>query len=80
VQRVVPDPELRDQVGRLAARLAAAPRTALRWIKLGVYQSGHFDLEGMLDFEFEAQAACWNSAESGEGLRAFAERREPRFP
>ena len=79
VNSVVADHELEAHVSQLATRLAAAPRAAVRLIKLAVYQSGNFDLDGMLDFEFEAQAACWQAADSGEGLRAFAERREPRF-
>jgi hypothetical protein len=32
-----------------------------------------------LDEEASAQAACWASADSGEGLAAFADKRSARF-
>jgi 2-(1,2-epoxy-1,2-dihydrophenyl)acetyl-CoA isomerase len=79
VQQVVPTPHLREQTGRLARRLAKAPTTAARLIKLAVYNSLSYDLEGMLDYETEAQQQCWDSPESTEGIQAFSQKRRPIF-
>jgi len=75
VQQVVPHPHLREHTARFARRLAKAPATSLRLIKLAIYNSHHYDLDGMLEFESEAQQQCWDSRESGDGLKAFADRR-----
>ncbi len=37
------------------------------------------DLEEMLRFETEAQLRCFASEDGHEGVRAFLEKREPRF-
>jgi 2-(1,2-epoxy-1,2-dihydrophenyl)acetyl-CoA isomerase len=79
VNRLLPQAQLEDATRRLAQQLADAPASVLRLCKLAVDQSGQFDLEGMLEFEMEGQAHCWAAPESGEGLRAFAEKRKPDF-
>jgi 2-(1,2-epoxy-1,2-dihydrophenyl)acetyl-CoA isomerase len=79
VHHVVPQAHLVEQTTRYARRLAKAPTNAVRLIKLAVYNSAHYDLDGMLDYECEAQEQCWESPDSREGIRAFAERRRPSF-
>lgn len=79
VHQVVPASHLREHTERLARRLARAPKTAARLIKLAVYNSLEYDLEGMLDYESEAQQQCWDSPESGEGIQAFTQKRRPVF-
>jgi 2-(1,2-epoxy-1,2-dihydrophenyl)acetyl-CoA isomerase len=79
VHQVVPAAALREHTLRLARQLAAAPPTAVRLIKLAVYNSAHYDLESMLEFEVEAQEQCWDSSDSGEGIAAFAQKRPPDF-
>jgi 2-(1,2-epoxy-1,2-dihydrophenyl)acetyl-CoA isomerase len=79
VHQVVPAAHLREHTERLALRLARAPRTAVRLIKLAVYNSLHYDLESMLDYESEAQSQCWSSTDSAEGIAAFLEKRPPQF-
>jgi enoyl-CoA hydratase/carnithine racemase len=37
------------------------------------------DLEQMLRFETEAQLRCFESDDGREGIKAFIEKREPRF-
>jgi len=76
---VVAPERLRDRVTELARRLAASPATSLHMIKLAMQTTLTQDLEGMLEFEAEAQARCWDSPDSAEGLRAFAQKRPPRF-
>lgn len=76
---LVPAAQLRARVAELAARLADAPATSLHMIKLAMQTTLTQDLEGMLEFEAEAQARCWDSPDSTEGLRAFAQKRPARF-
>lgn len=79
VNRVVPHDRLADEARSLAARLAAAPERPVRLVKASFTASAHRTLEECLDAEAGAQAACWNSADAAEGLRAFVEKRSPKF-
>lgn len=64
---------------RLAERLANGPSTALGLIKRGFDLALAAPLEQALEFEAEAQEIAESSAEYEEGLRAFREKRAPRF-
>ncbi len=79
VNRVVPHERLDEETRALAARLASAPRTSVLAAKHNLRASFSRTLEECLDAEYRAQAACWESADSGEGVRAFVEKRAPRF-
>ena len=79
VHQVVPHAHLKEHTIRFAQRLVKAPPHAVRLIKLAVYNTFHYDLDGMLEYEGEAQEQCWDSEDSTEGIRAFAERRPPIF-
>ena len=79
VNRVVPADELAETAADWAARLAAGPTVALGLGKRLVNRA--LDGDRATAFAEEAMAAEINmSGEDGqEGLRAFLERREPRF-
>ena len=79
VNRVVPHDALETETRALAARLAAAPRTSVRGAKRNLRAGLARTLAECLAAEYEAQAACWESADSGEGVRAFVEKRAPSF-
>lgn len=79
VNRVVPHERLAEETRALAARLAAAPQTSVRAAKRNLRASAQRSLEECLEAEFEAQAACWASGDSGEGVRAFVEKRAAAF-
>ena len=79
VNRVVPAHALADATMAWARQIAAAPPGAVRRIKAAVYQSERASLEQMLDWELEAQIACFRSDDFREGLAAFFEKREPNF-
>jgi 2-(1,2-epoxy-1,2-dihydrophenyl)acetyl-CoA isomerase len=74
VQMVVPHPHLREHTARFARRLAKAPVTALRLIKMAVLNSLQFDIDGMFDFEVEAQQQCWEALGSADRMRSFVDR------
>lgn len=79
VNRVVEADEFPARVLELARELAAAPPQAVRFAKEAIYDAVGASLDQMLDYEEEAQAVCFESEDSLEGLTAFAEKRPPRF-
>ena len=79
VNHVVPHDDLMEAVRQLAVRLVARPALALRLAKEAVRRSLEADLDAMLDYEVEAQVACFATADAREGARAFLEKRAPVF-
>jgi enoyl-CoA hydratase/carnithine racemase len=79
VNQVVAPEELETATMQLAERLRAAPPIALAAAKHAVYMSEAADLEVMLRYETEAQLRCFESDDGHEGVRAFLEKREPKF-
>jgi 2-(1,2-epoxy-1,2-dihydrophenyl)acetyl-CoA isomerase len=79
VSRLVPHGELLPGAVALATRLAAGPPLAIARCKELLLRSFGSSLEDMLRLERQAQIECGETADFGEGLRAFAEKRAPRF-
>ena len=79
VNQVVAPEELEAVSLQLAERLRAAPPIAIASAKQAVYVSGTSDLDEMLRYETEAQLRCFESDDGHEGVRAFFEKRDPRF-
>lgn len=77
--RVVPARELAEAARAWARQIAAAPPLAVRRAKRAVYLSERATLEEMLDYELDAQLACFKSADGKEGIAAFFEKRAPHF-
>ncbi len=76
---VVPHDQLEAETQRLAQTLARKPPLALALVKKAIYQSDDSDLSGMLDMELDHQLTCFSSEDATEGLKAFLEKRQPRF-
>jgi 2-(1,2-epoxy-1,2-dihydrophenyl)acetyl-CoA isomerase len=76
---VVPDDELADAAHAFAARLAAGTAVALSFTKRAVQRSDEQTLQSQLAFESWGQSACFKTRDFAEGIRAFQEKREPRF-
>lgn len=79
VNRVVPAARLREETYALARRLVAGPQVAIRMIKRLVYQSQRLDLRTHLDLVSSHMAVVRETADHREGVRAFKEKRAPRF-
>jgi 2-(1,2-epoxy-1,2-dihydrophenyl)acetyl-CoA isomerase len=77
--RVVPAAELGTVVDEWATRLAAAPTRALALTKWLVNRSSESSRATAFEEEALAQEMNSTTADSKEGLAAFAERRETRF-
>ena len=79
VNRVVPDSEIDEFVDGWAARLAAGPPIALAMTKRMLDNSMAVTLEQALDDEGVAQALNFSTADTMEAMRAFVDKREPKF-
>ena len=79
VNSVVPPEELADATRAMAERLRDSPAVALAAAKQAIYMSGAAELEEMLRYETEAQMRCFESLDGKEGVRAFLEKRTPKF-
>jgi enoyl-CoA hydratase/carnithine racemase len=79
VNRVVAPEEFEPAVRELAERLRDAPPISIAAAKQAVYRSQSAELEEMLRYETEAQLRCFESEDGREGIRAFLEKRSPKF-
>jgi enoyl-CoA hydratase/carnithine racemase len=79
VNSVVEPDELEAATRQLAERLRHAPAISVGAAKQAVYMSQAAELEEMLRYETEAQMRCFESRDGAEGVKAFLEKREPKF-
>jgi len=79
VSRVVPVEELLPGALELARRLAEGPTAAIGRCKALLQRSFESSLDEMLQLERLAQIDCGHTADFGEGVRAFTEKRTARF-
>lgn len=79
VEWLVPDAELRDRTLALATELAERSPVALRAAKAAVRAAWEMPLSAGLAHEVELFLACFASSDGQEGIRAFVEKRTPRF-
>ncbi len=79
VNRVVPADRLAAETRTLAARLASASPRALALTKRALNRSLEVGLAEALDYEATLQGLAGRTADHVEGVRAFVEKRPPRF-
>jgi 2-(1,2-epoxy-1,2-dihydrophenyl)acetyl-CoA isomerase len=79
VNRVLPDESFEAEVTSFAERVARNPAGALALSKLTVYHGAEQTLRDLLDIEALAQTVLSRSEDAREGVRAFVEKRAPRF-
>ena len=73
------DAELMGEARALAARLAAGPTFGLGLMKGLIQAAAGQELDAHLDLEARTQREAGFSADYAEGVRAFLEKREPKF-
>lgn len=79
VNHVVPNDQILPEARALATRLAEAPPLAVRALKQVLFACDRAELERALEIEIQQQMKCFASADAGEGIRAFFEKRAPKF-
>ncbi len=79
VNRVVPAARLAEETYAFARQVADGPQVAIRMIKRLVYQSLRLDLRTHLDLVSSHMAIVRQTEDHVEGVRAFKEKRAPRF-
>jgi 2-(1,2-epoxy-1,2-dihydrophenyl)acetyl-CoA isomerase len=79
IWKVVDDSALANEAEALALRLAKAPAAALAGIKTLFAAATHNTLQAQLDLEARLQGEAGRSADFAEGMRAFQEKRAPRY-
>ncbi len=79
VSRVVPAERLENDVATIAEQLAAGPQEALRSIKRLLGTGAALTFREAIAAENAAQMVHLGSADFREGVRAFAEKRDPKF-
>lgn len=77
--RCCPLPRLAEEARALALDLAGKAPRSLELAKRHLQRSPALDIGTVLDAEAEAILDCMETEDWHEGLRAFAERRKPRF-
>jgi 2-(1,2-epoxy-1,2-dihydrophenyl)acetyl-CoA isomerase len=79
VNEIVPATDLQKVGAEWARRLAQAPTTAVSLIKRLLDDSSLVSFDQALEAEARAQHIAWTTQDMREGVRAFLERRDPRF-
>ncbi len=79
LNRVVAPEALEAETRKLAERLRDGPAVSIAAAKHAIYASEYGALEEMLQYEVEAQIRCFESDDGREGVRAFLEKRPPKF-
>jgi 2-(1,2-epoxy-1,2-dihydrophenyl)acetyl-CoA isomerase len=79
VNFVFADEELAEQTKAIAAKLAAGPRVALRYMKRNINAAETLSLGEVMDLEAWHHTRCGMTEDHLEGARAFVEKRKPVF-
>ena len=79
VNHVIPENELDEKVSEFANALAQRAPLAIKLIKQCCNRSFESGIDSMLATEVTNQVACWDSQDGKEGIRAFLEKRTPKY-
>jgi 2-(1,2-epoxy-1,2-dihydrophenyl)acetyl-CoA isomerase len=77
--RVVPADQLMTEAFALAARIAAGPPIAMRWMKANLNRALEEDLETCLAYEADRMVRSALTDDYTEAVAAFVEKRKPEF-
>jgi len=75
----VPLAKLESEARALAQKIANGPGIAIRAVKRVLFADQKQELSKALEQEVEQQMKCFASEDCAEGIRAFFEKRPPKF-
>ena len=79
VNHVYPAAQLEAAARTMAEKIAAGPPVSIRAIKKAVFTAQKEELAHALEMEVRQQIRCYLSEDCREGIRAFMEKRHPKF-
>lgn len=79
VNRVVPSAQLKAEAEALAQKIMQGPPLAIQAVKRALFGSEKKKLAEALEHEVQEQVRCYLSEDCSEGIKAFFEKRPPRF-
>jgi 2-(1,2-epoxy-1,2-dihydrophenyl)acetyl-CoA isomerase len=79
VNRVVAHDQLESATLAVASQIAHGPLTSYRYMKANINLATHTDFRTLLDREAETHLRCGQTQDHKEGVRAFLEKRAPKF-
>lgn len=80
VSKIVPAEQLESEVAELANKLASGPSRVMGFTKMIMNKAIALgDLDAILEYEAEAQTICFQTEDFKEGVKAFREKRQPKF-
>jgi 2-(1,2-epoxy-1,2-dihydrophenyl)acetyl-CoA isomerase len=80
VTKIVPAEQLESEAIGLANKLAIGPSRSMGLTKMIMNKSIALgNLDAIIEYEAEAQALCFQDEDFKEGIKAFREKRQPKF-
>jgi 2-(1,2-epoxy-1,2-dihydrophenyl)acetyl-CoA isomerase len=79
VNHVYPAAQLEAAARTLAEKIAQGPQVSIRAVKRAVFGAQKKELVHALEMEVRQQIQCYLSEDCKEGIRAFMEKRRPKF-
>jgi 2-(1,2-epoxy-1,2-dihydrophenyl)acetyl-CoA isomerase len=79
INHLFPAEQFESAVAAFAQKIADGPQLAIRAVKQSIFAREKDALMEALEREVQAQMKCFHSHDSLEGIRAFMEKRPPKF-